>query len=149
MEEPTGLTGSELYGQSPPDHAKRWDLMISWRQYTLTASLGPENILKENKSIPFFVFEYFSQKDISGLIDESLEKTCLFHFEEVDGIGLISTQIKNASRFLDDEQASFLIERFAKRKKERLQLLKASTSFRVFSILQRRVYLLLCKIFRF
>ena len=65
---------------------KSWDLMIradrvNWRQYTLTASLDPENIVKENKSIPIFVLKYFWQKDISGLIDETLEKTCLFHFE--------------------------------------------------------------------
>ena len=54
---------------------KCWDLLIradrvKWRQYILTAPLDPENIL-ENKSIPLFVFEYFSQKDISGLIDET------------------------------------------------------------------------------
>ena len=53
---------------------KSWNLMIradrvNWNQYTLMASLDPVN---------------------SGLIDETLEKTCLFHHEEADGIGLIS-----------------------------------------------------------
>ena len=50
---------------------KSWDLMIradrvNWRQHTLTVSLAPENIIKENKSIPLFVFEYFWQNDITG-----------------------------------------------------------------------------------
>ena len=44
-----------------------WDMMIraervNWRQYTLTASLDPENRVKENKRIPIFVFEYFLAK---------------------------------------------------------------------------------------
>ena len=95
---------------------------VNWRQHTLTASLDPENIIKENKSIPLFVFEYFSQTDISGLMDETLEKTCLFHFEEADGIGLISalivmTKLKVHLDFLDAEQASELVERFAKKKR--------------------------------
>ena len=46
---------------------KTWDLTIradsvNWRRYTLTASLDPKNIIKENKSIPLFVFEYFFAK---------------------------------------------------------------------------------------
>ena len=45
---------------------KSWDLMNSadranWRQYALTTSLDPEHIIKEKKSIPLFVFEYFWQ----------------------------------------------------------------------------------------
>ena len=110
---------------------KSWDMLIradrvNWRQYTLTASLDPENIIKENTSIPLFVFEYFSQKEISGLIHETLEKSRLFHFEESDGIGLISllvaiTKLKVHLDFLNDEQATELVERFErKRKKERL-----------------------------
>ena len=43
------------------------------------------NIIKENKNIPEFIFEYFAQKNISGLMDETLETTCLFHFNEADG----------------------------------------------------------------
>ena len=59
---------------------KSWDMMIwadreNWRQYSKTASLDPENIFQENTNIPLFVFEYFSQKDISGLTAETLEKT--------------------------------------------------------------------------
>ena len=41
-----------------------------------------ENILNENKNIPLFVFEYFMQIDISGLIDKTLEKACLFHYTD-------------------------------------------------------------------
>ena len=44
--------------------------------------MDSENILVENKNIPLFVFEYFAQKDIYDLIDETLEKTCLFHKQE-------------------------------------------------------------------
>ena len=51
-----------------------------------------------------------------------LWKTCLFHFEEADGIGLISalivmTKLKVHLDFLDAEQASELVERFAKKKR--------------------------------
>ena len=67
--------------------------MVNWRQYTVLASMDPENVIKENNSIPFFIFEYFWQKDNSGLIDETLKKICLFHSEEADSIGLISALI--------------------------------------------------------
>ena len=35
--------------------------------------MDPENIIKENNNFPLFFFKYFAQKDISGLIDETLE----------------------------------------------------------------------------
>ena len=56
-------------------------------------SMDPENIIRENKNIPLFIFEYFAQKSISGLIDETLEKTCLFHFNEAHGHGIVSALI--------------------------------------------------------
>ena len=49
----------------------------SSRQYSFLESLDPENMIVENKNIPLFVFEYFSQKDMSDLI-ETLEKIFLF-----------------------------------------------------------------------
>ena len=57
---------------------KSWDIMIradrvNSRQYLLLGSMDPENIIKENNNFPLFFFEYFAQKDISGLIDETLE----------------------------------------------------------------------------
>ena len=50
------------------------------------------------------------------------KKTCTFHFEEADGIGLISalmvmTKLKMHLDFSDNEQASTLVETFAKRKR--------------------------------
>ena len=55
------------------------------------------------------------------MIDETLEKICLFQFEEADSIGLISalmvmTKLKAHLDFLDEEQASELVEIFAKTK---------------------------------
>ena len=41
--------------------------------------MDPENIIKENQKSPLFVFEYFSQQDISGLIEDTLEKSYRFH----------------------------------------------------------------------
>ena len=74
---------------------------------------GPWEYYQGEQKYPlfFFEFEYFAQKDISGLIDETLEKACLFHHEEADGIGLISaliamTNLKAHLEFLDEEQAT-------------------------------------------
>ena len=58
---------------------KSWELLvradrINSSQYSLLGSMDPENIVKENNNILLFVFEYFAQKDISGLIDETLQK---------------------------------------------------------------------------
>ena len=64
---------------------------VNRRQYTLTASLQLENIIKENKNIPLFVFKYFSQKNISGLIDETL------NWSDFSSYG--QDQIKNTSGF--------------------------------------------------
>ena len=50
----------------------------SSRQYSFLDCLGPENMIVENKNIPLFVFKYFLQKDMSDLIDETLEKTFFF-----------------------------------------------------------------------
>ena len=51
-----------------PEHPKSWDLMvwpdrINSRQYSLISSMDPENIIKENNNIPYFVYEYFAQKE--------------------------------------------------------------------------------------
>ena len=46
---------------------------VNSRQYSLLGSMDPENIIKENNNFPLFFFKYFAQKDISGLIDETLE----------------------------------------------------------------------------
>ena len=75
-----------------------WDFMKkadrnSFRQFSLLKSIYPINMIKENYSIPLFMFEYFAQKEISDLIDETLEKTCLLHFNEADGHGIISALI--------------------------------------------------------
>ena len=69
--------------------------------------MDPENIIKENINIPFYMFEYFMQKDISGLIDETLEKMCLFHINEADGHGIIvMTKLRRHLDFIYDEQAA-------------------------------------------
>ena len=61
---------------------KRWDLLIKadrmrTRQYLFVDSMDPENMIKENYNTALFIFEYFAQKDISGLIDERLGKICI------------------------------------------------------------------------
>ena len=43
---------------------------MSRRQYSFVESIDPENIFKGNKNIPLFVFEYFVQKHISGVIEK-------------------------------------------------------------------------------
>ena len=61
-------------------------------EYTQVFVRGIHESKKHDKrewSIPLFVFEYFMQKNISGLIDETLEKSCLFHYNEADGHGII------------------------------------------------------------
>ena len=65
------------------------------------------------------------QKDISGLINEILEKTCIFHFKEADGIGLIlaliaMTKLRTHLDFLDEAQANELVERFQKKKRGKI-----------------------------
>ena len=65
-----------------------------------------ENILNENKNIPLFVFEYFMQKKICGLISKTLERACLFHFTDVHGHGIISalivmTKLRREVEYLD------------------------------------------------
>ena len=105
---------------------KSWYLMVTADRKTLARpcsfleSMHPENMIKENKNIPLFVFKYFVQTDISGLINETLEKTCLFHCYEVDGHGIISAlviKLRRHSDFLDQVQATELVERFAKKKR--------------------------------
>ena len=86
--------------------------------------LRPREHYKRKQEYTTFCFQIFFAKGISGLIDETLEKICLFNFKEVDGIGLISalmvlTKLKMHLDFLDDEQASILVERSAKKKKEK------------------------------
>ena len=68
---------------------KSWDFMISGdrnnsRQYSFLESMDPVNMIKENTSIPIFVFGYFAQKEISDLIDKTLEKTCLTSMKQMD-----------------------------------------------------------------
>ena len=70
-----------------------WDHMIqadrnSSRHYLFLESMDPVNMIEENTSISLFVFQYFAQKDISDLIDKTLEKTCLFHFHKAEGDAL-------------------------------------------------------------
>ena len=60
------------------------------QQYSFVESMKPADIIIENKSIPLFVFEYFMQKAIVFLIDETLEKSCLFQYSESDGLGITS-----------------------------------------------------------
>ena len=89
-----------------------WDHMIqanrsSSRHYSFLESMDPVNMIKENTSIPLFVFEYFAQNDIPDLIDETIEKTCFFHFHKADGHGIISAlivmvKIQRHLEFLND-----------------------------------------------
>ena len=77
--------------------------------------MDPENIIKENKNIPLFVF------DMSGLIDKTLQKSCLFHENEVYGHGIVSalvvmTKSKRDLDFLDEDQATELVQKFSKEK---------------------------------
>ena len=56
------------------------------------------------------------------MIDETLENTCLFHTNEADGHGIISalivmTKLKRHLEFLDEEQATELVERFVNKKR--------------------------------
>ena len=44
---------------------------MSTHHYSFVECMDPENIIKENRNIPCFVFKYFIQKDISDLIDET------------------------------------------------------------------------------
>ena len=37
-------------------------------------SMNPVNIIEENSAMPVFVFKYFSQKNMSELIDQTFEK---------------------------------------------------------------------------
>ena len=53
----------------------RADRMNS-KQYSFVGSMDPENMINENNNIPPFVFDYFTQKEISHFINETLEKTC-------------------------------------------------------------------------
>ena len=60
----------------------KWDFIIradrnSSRQYSFLESMDPVNMIKDNTSIPLFVFEYFAQKEMIDLIDETLEKVCV------------------------------------------------------------------------
>ena len=64
-------------------------------------------MIKDNTSIPLFVFEYFAQKEISDLTDERLENTCFLHFNLADGHGIISAlivvvKLRRHLEFLDD-----------------------------------------------
>ena len=90
----------------------------------------PENIIRENQNIPLFIFEYFAQKSILGFIDKSLEKTCLFHYNEADGYGIVSalitmTKLRRHLDFLDEEQANELV----KRRKEANMLYQRALTF--------------------
>ena len=75
-----------------------WDFMFkadrnSSRQYSFVESMDPVKMIKENTSIPLFVFIYVAQKEISDSIDETPEKACLFHFNEADGHGLFTHEL--------------------------------------------------------
>ena len=85
-------------------------------------------MIKENNSIPLFVFEYFAQKEVSDLIDKTLEETCLYHFNKADGHGIISALIVLVKRrrhleFLDDVQATEMIEMFAKKRRGKIAVI--------------------------
>ena len=67
------------------------------------------------------MFEYFSQKENFDLIDKTLEKTGLFHFNEADGHGIISAlivrvKLRRHLEFLDDVQATELVEMLTKKR---------------------------------
>ena len=73
---------------------------------------------------------------------------------ESDGIGLVSalitmTKLKAHLDFLDLEQATELVERFGKKKREKLLMLKASISSKAYSRLQIEAYFSSYKIFLF
>ena len=51
--------------------------------------MDPTHIVQENKMIPLLIFEYFAQKNMSLLLDQALEKTCLFEYTETEGMGII------------------------------------------------------------
>ena len=68
------------------------------------------------------MFEHFMNRNISGLIDETLERTCLFRYTSVDGIGLVSalfvmTKLLRELEFLDEARASDIVQRFQKKKR--------------------------------
>ena len=55
-----------------------------------------------------FGFEYFMQKCIAFKIDKTLEKSCIFHYSESDGLRspLIHKDNYKELEFMDDERAS-------------------------------------------
>ena len=63
------------------------------------------------------------------MIDETVEKTCLFHFNESDGHCIISAlivmvKLRRHVEFLDDVQATELVEMFAKMKRGKNAVIK-------------------------
>ena len=60
------------------------------------------------------------------MIDETLEKACVFHFNEADRHGIISALIvmvkfRRHLEFFDDVQATELVEMFLKREEEKMR----------------------------
>ena len=50
--------------------------------------LNPVNIIKENSAIPIYNYEYFAHKNMSELIDQTFERSCLLKFSESDSLVL-------------------------------------------------------------
>ena len=75
----------------------------SAHQYSFVESMHPENIIKEKKKYSSFVFKNFMQEYISGVIDETLKNTCLFHYNEADEHGINSALVAmpNLKRHFD------------------------------------------------
>ena len=83
-------------------HPKSWDTMIKEDRtlsYDFLSSLKYPNI---------FVFEYFAPQHMLMLLEQALEKTCLFEFTESDGLGIVHTliemcRLRREIDFMDEE----------------------------------------------
>ena len=47
------------------------------------------NIIQENKVIPFFIFNYLVQENMSLMFDQALEKPSLFKYTDANGPGVV------------------------------------------------------------
>ena len=84
--------------------------------------LGSDNHTEGKQEYSSLFYEYFVQKDISGLLDETLETACLFHNTKVDGHGIISalivmTILCRELEYLDEDRAFEIVSNFQKKKR--------------------------------
>ena len=109
--------GSQIFNQKRSyrircnGYMDREHILITWSLYTQK--------LRHSLHLWIQALEYLVQKSISLLLDEALEKTCLFEYTETNGLGIIHIlfrflRFRREMEFMDENQTLDIYTSFLK-----------------------------------